>query len=59
VHVAVADLEGEEDVDPFEGDGAVDVEEVPRPAWWRLVLVGTGARTCRLLGELLAVSAAA
>ena len=28
VHVAVADFEGEEDVDPFQGDGAVDVEEV-------------------------------
>jgi hypothetical protein len=28
VHVAVADFDGEEHVDPFEGDGAVDVEEV-------------------------------
>src|SRR5688572_8142041 len=29
VHGPVADLEGEEDVDPFQGDRAVDVEEVP------------------------------
>jgi hypothetical protein len=28
VHVAVADLEGEEHVDPFQVDSAVDVEEV-------------------------------
>src|SRR5919107_1089852 len=28
VDVAVADFQGEEDVDPSEGDGAVDVEEV-------------------------------
>jgi hypothetical protein len=28
VHVAAADFEGEEHVDPFQGDGAVDVEEV-------------------------------
>ena len=28
VHVAAANLEGEEDVDPFQGDRAVDVEEV-------------------------------
>jgi hypothetical protein len=28
VHVAVADFDGEEDVDPLEGDRAVDVEEV-------------------------------
>ena len=28
VHVAAVDFQGEEDVDPFEGDGAVDVEEV-------------------------------
>ena len=28
VHGPVADLEGEEDVDPFQGDRAVDVEEV-------------------------------
>ncbi len=28
VHVAVADFDGEEHVDPLEGDGAVDVEEV-------------------------------
>jgi hypothetical protein len=28
VHIAVASFEGEEHVDPFEGDGAVDVEEV-------------------------------
>jgi hypothetical protein len=28
VHVAAVDFQGEEDVDPFEGDCAVDVEEV-------------------------------
>lgn len=28
VHVAVADFQGEEDVDPLEGDRAVDAEEV-------------------------------
>jgi hypothetical protein len=28
VHVAVANLQGEEHVDPLEGEGAVDVEEV-------------------------------
>src|ERR1700716_2207478 len=28
VYVAVADVKDEEDVDPFQGDGAVDVEEV-------------------------------
>jgi hypothetical protein len=28
VHVAAVDLQGEEHVDPFQGDGAVDVEEV-------------------------------
>ena len=28
VHVAVADLQGEEHVDPFQGERAVDVEEV-------------------------------
>ena len=28
VHVAAADFQGEEHVDPFQGDGAVDVEEV-------------------------------
>jgi hypothetical protein len=28
VHVAAADLEGEEHIDPFQGDRAVDVEEV-------------------------------
>jgi hypothetical protein len=28
VHVAAVDFEGEEDVDPFQGEGAVDVEEV-------------------------------
>src|SRR3954447_15342650 len=28
VHVAAVDFQGEEHVDPFQGDGAVDVEEV-------------------------------
>jgi hypothetical protein len=28
VHVAAADFQGEQDVDPFQGDRAVDVEEV-------------------------------
>jgi hypothetical protein len=28
MHVVAADFQGEEHVDPFQGDGAVDVEEV-------------------------------
>jgi len=58
VDVAAADFEGEEDVDPFEGDRAVDMEK-PTAAWSRLVLAGIGAMTYRSLAAAPAESAAA
>jgi hypothetical protein len=52
VNVAVGDFEGEEDVDPFQGDGTVDVEEVHGQH-------GPVARTYRWTAAAPEVSAAA
>jgi hypothetical protein len=59
VDVAVADFEGEEDVDSFQSDCAVDVEEVHGPHGRGLHYAGTVAMTYRSTAAVPEVSAAA
>ena len=55
VYVAGADFQGEEHVDPFQGDRAVDVEEV-HGQHGRGLCAGTVARTYRWIAAVPAVS---
>ena len=59
VHTAVTDFQGEEHVDPFQGDRAVDVGRGPRPAWSRRARAGTDARSYRSFAAAPVESAAA
>jgi hypothetical protein len=57
VHVPAVDFEGEEDVDPLQSEGAVDVEG-RRPACWSARVGTVAARTWRWSGAALVESAA-